>query len=253
MNIYKPNFLIFKDKNEADTFVSKTIIYTINKSKSKINLGLATGSTPIDVYKNLVKAYKSEKVDFIKVSTFNLDEYVGLTSNYYKKSYRYFMDNTLFDKININMNNTFFPINWNAEIKSSRTKFNEYDELIAKKGGIDLQILGIGENGHIAFNEPGTKLNSKTSKVNLTPETIEANSRFFKDANEVPRTSVTMGLNTILQAKKIILIAYGDKKLNALKALLSADSFNEEWPCTALLLHPNVTIVTDLINSICLN
>lgn len=244
MNIYKPNIIAFKEKEECDKYTSSILIKEINKLK-KIKLGLATGSTPREIYENLVSAYKNGAVSFKGVITFNLDEYIGLKENDYENSYRFFMNSYLFEKVDFNINNTFFPIEWNQKLDLDKNDYFEYDELINSNGGIDIQILGVGENGHIAFNEPGSKLSAKTSKTNLSDSTIEVNSRFFKAKADVPTQAVTMGLDTILKAKRILLVAYGKNKLNALKALTSASGFNENIPCTALLLHNNVTIITD--------
>ena len=187
----------------ADEFIN------VIKSKQKPVLGLATGSSPLKVYSYLIEAYKNKDVSFKNVITFNLDEYIGLDGTH-NQSYRYFMDNNLFDKIDINKDNTHVLLGVGDYISS----MNNYDELIKQNGGIDIQILGIGSDGHIAFNEPGTKFDSLTHITKLTEQTIKDNSRFFNDINEVPKEAVTMGLQSIMNAKKIVLIATGKNKAN---------------------------------------
>ena len=230
----------FKDKKEASKFISDIFAEQI-KNKNDSVLGLATGSTPELVYEFLSK----EKLDFSNIKSFNLDEYVGLKKELEDQSYRYFMNLHLFDKVNINKDNTFFPINSNEDCKEGK-KFKAYDKQIKKAGGIDLQILGIGNNGHIAFNEPGSSIKSITRCISLTEDTIKANSRFFKSIDEVPTKAVSMGIKSILQSKKIILAAFGDNKKEALNKLINAKSFDQNWPCTALHDHPNVIVVTDI-------
>ena len=211
------------------------------KNKPNTVLGLATGSTPVGLYKKLIRLHKEEGLDFSKVTSFNLDEYVGI-NNENPNSYHYFMKDNLFDHINIEPKNVFIP---DGQAKDLEKHCKEYDELIEKKGGIDLQILGIGENGHIAFNEPDEKLNVNTSIVKLTESTIHANSRFFDSIDEVPKTAITMGIGSIMKAKKIILLANGKKKANAIKELLKADKITTELPASMLLLHPNLIIILD--------
>ena len=230
----------FKDKKEASKFISDIFAEQI-KNKNDSVLGLATGSTPELVYEFLA----NEKLDFSNIKSFNLDEYVGLKKELEDQSYRYFMNFHLFDKVNINKENTFFPINFNEDCKECK-KFKVYDKKIKKAGGIDLQILGIGNNGHIAFNEPGSSIKSITRCISLAEDTIKANSRFFKSINEVPTKAVSMGIKSILQSKKIVLAAFGENKKEALNKLINAKCFDPNWPCTALYDHPNVIVVTDI-------
>ena len=221
--------------------VAANIVKKEMEKKPNITLGLATGSTPEGMYRELIRMYKEEGLDFSKVTTFNLDEYVGIDEEH-PNSYHYFMKDILFDHININLNNTFIP---DGKAKDLEKYCKEYDKLIEEKGGIDLQILGIGENGHIAFNEPSEVLNVGTSVVNLTQSTIEANSRFFDSIDEVPKTAITMGIGTIMRAKKIVLLANGKKKAKVVKELLNEDKITTQLPASMLLLHPDVTVIID--------
>ncbi len=232
--------LVEKDYDSMSKSAGGMIIEEI-KRKPNIVLGLATGSTPIGMYKELIKEYKEDRVDFSKVKTFNLDEYVGLSSEH-PNSYRYFMNNELFNHININKENTHIP---NGKAENLERYCKQYDKAIDEAGGIDIQILGIGENGHIAFNEPDEALSVGTSIVNLTENTIEVNSRFFDSMEEVPKTAITMGIGSILKAKKIILLASGEKKGPVIKRLLNDNRITTQLPASFLLLHPDVTIIVD--------
>lgn len=229
--------LIILNKSEADKKVSQEIINLINDKKNCV-LGLATGSTPEGVYALLVEAYKQGKVSFKDVTTFNLDEYVGLADSH-PQSYRYFMNNHLFLHVDINLDKTHVPGN-----KGDENDLSVYDENIKKHGGIDLQLLGIGSNGHIAFNEPGTPFDSKTHIVTLKESTIKDNSRFFNSIDEVPTSSITMGLDSIMNAKKIILMAFGKNKAEAICKMFTKDA-NVDLPASILQKHDNVTIYCD--------
>jgi len=228
--------LKLKDKAQVGQETAKLFIKEINENPHAV-LGLATGSSPIETYQDLVKANKEGKVTFKDVTTFNLDEYLGLKPGD-AHSYRYFMDENLFDHIDIKKANTHIPDPTNLSDPQI------YDQQIAAAGGIDLQLLGLGVNGHIGFNEPGTSFDSQTSIVNLVPATIEANSRFFTSEADVPTQAVSMGLGSIMKAKKIILIATGDNKAEAIKHLMT-DKPNQQWPVTVLQNHPDVTIIVD--------
>lgn len=222
-------------KKAADIFIEGI------KNKPDIVLGLATGSTPIGMYKELIRAHKEEELDFSKVTTFNLDEYVGL-SNDHPSSYGYFMDNELFNHINIQRENTHLP---DGKAVDPQAYCKIYDELIEEAGGIDIQILGVGENGHIAFIEPDKSLSVGTSVVKLTDNTIEVNSRFFDSMEEVPKTAITMGMGSILKAKKIVFLANGKRKTPVIKRLLSEHRVDTMFPVSFLHLHPDVTIIVD--------
>lgn len=227
-------FVNFKTENEASDFVAKEIIEMVGKN-SKINLGLATGSTPIPLYQALANDFSINKTNWEKVQTFNLDEYLDLPDNH-PQTYRVFMNQHLFSKVNIDLSNTYFP---NLQ--------ENYDQLINKLGGIDLQILGIGTNGHIGFNEPGSELNSLTRIVDLTEETITTNANKFFDGDTklVPKQAISMGIDSILKAKKIILLAFGKTKKDVVKTLKNTKQFDINFPASALILHPDVTIITD--------
>lgn len=229
--------LVVLEKNQIDEVVASLFIDTIN-NKPNCVLGLATGSSPVGIYKNLVKAYQEKKVSFKDVTTFNLDEYIGLEETHHQ-SYRYFMNDNLFNHIDIDKNKTHVPNGTNYEYD-----VENYDKEIENNGGIDLQILGIGSNGHIAFNEPGTPFDSLTHVVDLKESTIKDNSRFFNSIDEVPKKSITMGLTSIIKAKKIVIIITGENKKEVLARLLTG-KISEDLPASILHKHPDVTIYAD--------
>lgn len=229
--------LVVLEKNQIDEVVASLFIDTIN-NKPNCVLGLATGSSPVGIYKNLVKAYQENKVSFKDVTTFNLDEYIGLEETHHQ-SYRYFMNDNLFNHIDIDKNKTHVPNGTNYEFD-----VENYDKEIEANGGIDLQILGIGSNGHIAFNEPGTPFDSLTHIVDLKESTIKDNSRFFNSIDEVPKKSITMGLTSIIRAKKIVIIITGENKKEVLARLLTG-KISEDLPASILHNHPDVTIYAD--------
>jgi len=220
---------IKKNKNEVSKEAARIISQSINKKPSLV-LGLATGKTMIPVYKELLNLYKKKKISFKKVRTFNLDEYYNIDD---KNSFRYYMDKNLFNKVDINKKN----INFLKEEKDGKN----YEEKI-KNLPIDLQILGIGINGHIGFNEPGSSIKSKTRKVKLSESTIKTNSRFFK-SKKIPRYALTMGIGTIMKAKRIILIATGKEKSSIIKKTL--DKTNKNIPASILNKHSNVEFLLD--------
>ena len=209
------------------------------KAKPNSVLGLATGTSPLQVYANMAKAYREGRVSFKDVATFNLDEYIGLDGTH-NQSYRYFMNENLFNEIDVDIMRTHVL----KGIGDYLAYANQYDDEIAKFGGIDLQILGIGSDGHIAFNEPGTPFDSLTHVAELTEQTIRDNSRLFNDISEVPTKAVTMGLKSIMNARKIVLIATGKNKAQAIYNLLKGP-MTEEVPCSILQKHPDCTIYCD--------
>lgn len=230
--------LIEKDYKTISQVAARIIKGEIEK-KPNLKLGLATGSTPMGVYEELIRLNKEEGLDFSNVTTFNLDEYVGLDSNDCN-SYSYHMKKVLFNHINIKLENTFIP---NGVAENLEEECKSYDKIIRDKGGMDLQILGIGQNGHIAFNEPADKLNLYTSVIDLADTTIKANSRFFRSMEEVPKTAITMGIGSIMKARKIVLMASGKNKISIVKKLIDAKHISTDIPATLLLLHPNVTFI----------
>jgi len=208
--------------------------------KPNCTLGLATGSTPLGTYENLIRMYEDGDLDFSSVVSFNLDEYYPLDAKN-NQSYHYYMNENLFSKINIKPENTYIL---DGKAEDPNAECERFEKLIEANGGIDLQILGIGQNGHIGFNEPDYSLNSVTHLTDLTESTIKANSRFFEDMSLVPTQALTMGIGTILKAKKIILIANGAKKHRVVKSLLSGE-INTSIPASMLKVHPDVTLICD--------
>lgn len=201
-------------------------------------LGLATGSTPVGTYKQLIEWYKKGDLDFSKVTTVNLDEYCGLSPEN-SQSYHYFMEHNFFQHINIDRNKTHIP---NGMAKDYEAECARYDKLIADLGGIDLQLLGIGRNGHIGFNEPNISFEKTTHVVELDESTIKANARFFPSLEEVPRKAITMGIKSIMQAKKILLIAYGPDKKEIMEKALHGP-VTPDVPASILQFHPDLTVV----------
>ena len=203
-------------------------------------LGLATGSTPIGMYKQLVIWYEKGDLDFAQIKTVNLDEYVGLEPTH-EQSYRYFMQNNLFDHVNINPANTNVP---DGLVADPQAECDWYNQVIRKLGGIDIQVLGMGHNGHIGLNEPGNAFELETHVVDLSERTIQANARFFASADEVPRQAMTMGIKSIMMAKKILMLVSGEDKAEAVwKAF--AGPVTPQVPASILQLHPYVTLVGD--------
>ena len=207
------------------------------KRKPNAILGGATGSTPLGLYAELVRLNKAGEISFKDASSFNLDEYVGLDGTR-DQSYRYFMDHNLFDHIDIDKSRTRVPSGIDVSDPAA------YDKEIEAAGGVDLQLLGIGNNGHIGFNEPGTPFGSLTHIVELTESTREANKRFFKSIDEVPTHAVTMGVKTVMQARSIILMAIGPAKAPIMKEMLQGP-VTENVPASVLQLHPDVTVYMD--------
>jgi len=210
------------------------------KNKPASVLGLATGSTPEGVYRELIDKYQSGEICFADIKTFNLDEYIGIPDDH-ECSYNYYMNNKLFKHINIQPEAVNLP-NGNA-IDIDR-ECEDYDQKIRENGGIDLQILGIGHNGHIAFNEPGTPFESTTHVVDLAESTIKANSRFFDSPDQVPRQAITMGIKSIMQARRIILIAKGKGKASIMYKALKGP-VTPEVPASVIQHHPNILVILD--------
>ena len=229
---------VYKSYDEMSRAAAEIVIAAV-KAKPDLVLGLPTGTTPIGLYDALAAAYKAGRVDFSRVKTFNLDEYAGLAPNH-PQSYRYFMNKYLFSRINIKPENTYVPDGVAANLDAAA---REYDALIERSGGIDLFVVGIGQNGHIGFNEPAASMPAGTHVVALTQNTIEANSRLFDDISQVPRQAVTQGMATILKAKKILLLSSGEAKRAALDKMFSG-IITLDCPATLLNLHRGVTVLT---------
>ncbi|MCI5502730.1 MAG: glucosamine-6-phosphate deaminase [Anaerobutyricum sp.] len=226
----------YKDMSrKAANIISAQIIM-----KPNCVLGLATGSTPIGTYEQLVEWYHKGDLDFSKVTSVNLDEYRGLEKSN-DQSYDYFMHEHLFDKVNIHPENVNLP---DGMAEDAEKECKRYEELIRSLGGVDLQLLGLGHNGHIGFNEPGAAFEKETHCVNLTERTIEANKRFFASADDVPKQAFTMGIKTIMQAKKILVIASGEDKAEILKEAFFGP-VTPAVPASILQLHNNVIVVGD--------
>ena len=209
------------------------------KSKPNAVLGYATGSTPLDLYAELVNRVNAGKITFKDVTTYNLDEYVGLDGTH-DQSYRYFMNTNLFDKIDIDKSRTFVP----SGLDTSDEALAQYDADIQAAGGIDIQLLGIGVNGHIGFNEPNTPFGSLTHVVELTQNTREINARFFDSIDDVPTHAATMGIRTVMNARKLLLIALGENKADAVAGLVNGP-VTESLPASVMQLHPDAVVFCD--------
>ena len=233
------NIAVVKNYNEMSCQAAQLIADQIIKKKNSV-LGLATGSTPIGMYKEFIRKFQKGELDFSQVVTFNLDEYYGFSLEH-PQSYGFFMWNILFRHINIKKENVHLL---NGVTENIDKECKQYEDLIQKNGGIDLQILGIGNNGHIGFNEPDISLNTQTHLVSLTTKTIRVNSRFFNNAQEVPKQAITMGIGTIMRAKKIILLANGKRKARAIERTINGP-ITTKVPATVLQLHNEVTIIVD--------
>ena len=237
--------IIKTDYDTVSKWVANYVVYRINKFKPTKDkpfvLGLPTGSTPLGMYKELIKMYNERKVSFENVVTFNMDEYVGLKPTD-KQSYRYFMEETFFKHINVKPQNIHML---DGMTKDYEKECKNYEKAIKEVGGIHLFIGGIGADGHIAFNEPFSSLSSRTRVKTLTESTIKANSRFFdNDISKVPTTALTVGIATILDAKEVIIIATGENKATALKHGIEG-SVNHMWTISALQMHQHGIIVCD--------
>lgn len=216
------------------------IIEKLLHSKPAATLGLATGSTPLGLYRELIRRHKEAGLDFGQVTTFNLDEYIGLGPDH-PASYHYFMHQELFRHLNIPPGQIHIPDGLAADIPAY---CRAYEATIRKAGGIDLQLLGIGHDGHIGFNEPSSSLGSRTRLKTLTQGTIAANQRFFSSPDDVPRHVITMGVGTILEANVCLLLAFGEAKADAVAAMVEGP-LTANVPASALQLHPHTTVIAD--------
>lgn len=232
--------IIIQPNEEAVTAYAYDWLRTRMQRKPRIVLGLATGSTPVRLYRAMVEGYRRGELDFSQVVTFNLDEYVGLSRNH-PRSFYHFMQEHLFAHVNLRPENIHFLDGLPDDIEAH---CEAYEAAIRAAGGIDVQILGIGRDGHIGFNEPTSSLCSRTRDKVLTRETIEDNRRFFGPDEEVPRWALTMGVGTILEAREILLMACGPSKARAVAAMAEGP-VTALCPASALQLHPRVTVVCD--------
>jgi glucosamine-6-phosphate deaminase len=216
------------------------LVANLVRKRPNCVLGLATGSTPLEMYAELIRMHKEESLDFSRVVTFNLDEYVGLSGTH-PQSYRYFMQQNLFDHINIDPRDTHVP---DGRALDFEAYCAQYERLIVDEGGIDLQVLGIGGDGHIAFNEPGSSLGSRTRLKTLTAETVRDNARFFGGEHEVPRLAITMGVGTILESRQCLLLAAGAHKAKAIRETIEGP-ITAQITASALQLHRDVIAILD--------
>lgn len=235
----KMKIIVCDNYDEMSKAAAKIVADRVKSNPNSV-LGLATGSTPVGMYNELADMNKRGEIDFKAIRTFNLDEYYPISPDN-NQSYRYFMNKNLFSKINIDMSNTHIL---NGLCEDTAEECENFEKLIEQNGGIDLQVLGIGQNGHIGFNEPSENLNSRTHLTDLTENTIQANSRFFDNISDVPTQALTMGMGTILKARKIILLAGGKNKHKAVASLLTS-SISTEMPASMLKVHNDVTLICD--------
>lgn len=231
--------VILKNAEEVAKYGSEIFVKQINKKADSV-LGLATGSTPVAMYDELIKANKSGDVSFGSVSSFNLDEYLGLPGDH-PQSYRFFMNDKLFNHVDIEKFRTHVPP---GDANNPIEACLAYEKMIEKSDGIDIQLLGIGRNGHIGFNEPSSSLSSRTRVKTLTKATVDDNARFFKEGEFQPQLSITMGIGTILESKKVVLLATGEGKADAVKQTIEGP-VSAACPASALQFHQNVVVIID--------
>ena len=234
------NIIIVKDYEEMSRKAAHLFVAQLLNKPNSV-LGLATGSTPMGLYKELIRFYNEGMISFKSATAFNLDEYVGLEKEH-PQSYWRFMQENFFTKVDLPVARQFIPSGVAEDIA---TESYYYDKNITLKGGIDLQVLGIGRNGHIGFNEPDLKFEARTHVVKLDEQTIEDNARFFDDISMVPTLAISMGVKTIMQSRSIILLASGKEKGEAIMKMLSGN-ITPELPASVLQLHPSVTAIIDL-------
>jgi glucosamine-6-phosphate deaminase len=231
--------VIEKSADEVSQFAAARIARLIRQNPACV-LGLATGSTPLRTYQELIRLHRQEELDFSKITTFNLDEYVGLSPDH-PQSYRYFMQSSLFDHVNVRPEATHVPDGLASDLNAHCL---HYEADIRAQGGIDLQLLGVGTDGHIAFNEPSSSLASRTRIKSLTRETVRDNARFFENESEVPRLALTMGVGTILESRECLLLATGENKAEAVQATIEGP-VTAQITASALQLHANTILVID--------
>ena len=232
--------VIVKKNYEEMSKAAATLFAAEIMENPKTILGMATGSTPVGLYKELVKMYEAGDLDFSQVTTFNLDEYIGLAPEH-DQSYHYFMHDHFFDHVNIDPSRINLP---NGMEPDEKKECARYDAVLRSVGDVDIQLLGIGRNGHIGFNEPDEYFSKGTHCVNLTESTIEANKRFFASADDVPRQAYTMGVQTIMLARRIVLVVSGENKAETVREAFFGP-VTPQVPASILQLHTDVSIVAD--------
>lgn len=233
------NITVFENYETMSKKAAEILVESLKKTPD-MTLGLATGSTPVGLYNNLIDAYNKSEISFKDVTTFNLDEYYPIAPEN-EQSYIYYMNANLFSKVDINPQNINIP---NGRADNADLEALEYDKKIKEKGGIDLQLLGVGPNGHIAFNEPGEQLESATHVTGLTQKTIMANSRFFESIDDVPKRALTMGLESIFTAKRLLVLIAGSGKKEVYE-MLKTGKITTKCPATLLHLHSDCTVLVD--------
>ena len=239
IKILNMDIYITKDYDEMSQKAAQLLSALVNEKQNPI-LGLATGGTPVGMYKELIRMNQAGEVDFSKTTTFNLDEYYPIMKEN-DQSYDYFMRDNLFNHINIDLKNTHIP---NGSAEDSEVECEAYDKKVRETGGVDMQVLGIGSNGHIAFNEPSDAFPTKTQKTGLTKSTIEDNARFFDNIEDVPTEAITMGIGTIMNSKSIMLLASGKSKAQVIKETVLG-KVTPQVPASILQFHTCVTMVLD--------
>lgn len=230
---------IVKDYDELSRRAARRVVAALRR-KPDLVLGLATGSTPIGLYRELARLYRKGELDLSRVTTFNLDEYYGLPASH-EESYHHFMQEHLFKYVNVDPRRTHIPDGRTADVKE---ECERYEKLLAESGWVDLQVLGIGGNGHIGFNEPGTDFGASTHLIDLAPATIRANARFFPSPEDVPRQAISMGIKTIMHSREIVLLASGPDKAKAIQATAEGP-VTSDVPASVLQLHRNAVIIVD--------
>lgn len=239
--------LIFENDAIASRYAARVFAKLIHNKPDAV-LGLATGSTPCLLYAELRRQHEQEGLDFSKITSFNLDEYVGLNPEH-PSSYRYFMQQALFDHVNVKPDRVNLPDGESDDVPATCA---DYEKSISAAGGIDLQVLGLGSDGHIGFNEPSSSLASRTRIKTLTRGTREDNARFFDSADAVPRHCITMGIGTIMEARQIVLLAFGDRKAAAVQQVVEGP-ISAMCPATVLQMHPSVIVLLDKAAAASLN
>lgn len=232
--------IIVTKNHEEMSRVAADLFAEVLREKPESVLGLATGETPIRMYQNLIEMYREGTLDFSRASSVNLDEYYPITPDN-DQSYRYFMNHQLFDHVNIDKARTHVP---DGTAKDADACCREYEAKIDELGGADIQVLGIGRNGHIGFNEPADELIPLTHLTSLTESTIQANARFFASEDDVPKHALTMGMQSVFKARRILLLASGASKAEAIRGMVNGN-LSTHLPASLLQLHPDVTVICD--------